>query len=229
MPKQNSLPVFHKKWAGSIEFQESLSRQESLKESLVKKNYEKDCERPQNFFLGFEPSSPVVSLGLRSDNTHILKSDLELKAAGLSVVKVRRGGEATLHSPGQLVIYPVVQLKSLGLRVKDFITALQYITQFFLKELGIETKKREDFAGLYTKKGKIAFFGVHISKGLSQSGLSLNVTNDLSFFESIKSCGESKRPHDKISNYKKAPLDKKKFFFHWSRIAEKKLIELKNS
>jgi len=229
MPKQNSLPVFHKEWAGSIEFQESLSRQESLKESLVKKNCEKDCDNPQTFFLGFEPSSPVVSLGLMSDNTHILKSDLELKTAGLSVVKVRRGGEATLHSPGQLVIYPVVQLKSLGLRVKDFIIALQYITQFFLKELGIETKKGEDFAGLYTKKGKIAFFGIHISKGLSQSGLSLNVTNDLSFFKYIKSCGESKRSHDKISNYKKAPLDKKNFFFHWSRIAEKKLIELKKN
>ena len=76
---------------------------------------------------------------------------------GLTVVKVRRGGEATLHSPGQLVIYPVIQLKSVGLRVKDFIVALQSITQLFLRDLGIETKKGENFAGLYTKPGEIGF------------------------------------------------------------------------
>ena len=232
MPRQKNKPVvFSKKWAGFIEFKKSLERQESLKETLTQssihnKNEDKNLScnpdnSVKNYFLGFEPSSPVISLGLRSDQTHVLKSDFELKSEGLSIVKVRRGGEGTLHHPGQLVIYPVIQLRSVGLRVKDFIISLQNITQLFLRELGIETKKGEDFAGLYTKKGKIAFFGIHISKGVSQSGLSLNVDNDLSLFQSIKSCGELDRPHDKISNYKGLSLNKKQLFLRWCKLAEK--------
>ena len=213
---QNKCVGFSKKWLGSIEFKKSLEQQEFLKEKMI-------IPSSKNYFLGFEPLSPVVSLGLRSDKTHIFKSDLELKSEGFSIEKVRRGGEATLHSPGQLVIYPVIQLSAVKLKVKDFIITLQNITQLFLKELGIETKKGKKFAGLYTQKGKMAFFGIHISKGVSQNGLSLNVDNDLSFFEIIKSCGELNRPHDKISNYKGISLDKKQLFLHWSKIAEKKL------
>ena len=218
-PNQSKFFTFSKKWLGSIGFQESLKWQENLKKSVT----ENSIQTGKNYFLGFEPSSPIISLGLRADRTHILKDDLELKSAGLSIVKVRRGGEATLHNPGQLVIYPVIQLKSVGLRVKDFIISLQNITQLFLRELGVETKKGKDFAGLYTKEGKIAFFGIHISKGVSQSGLSLNIDNDLSLFQSIKSCGELDRPHDKLSNYRGISLDKKQLFLHWSHLAEKEL------
>jgi len=197
---------FSKKWAGTIEFEQSLEWQKDLKKSVLTNS--------KHTILGFEPSSPVISLGLRADSSHIFKKKLK-------VVKVRRGGEASLHSPGQLVIYPVISLKSLGLKVKDFIIVLQDITQTFLKEFGIETKKGKDFAGLYTDHGKIAFFGIHISQGVGQSGLSLNNDNDLSLFQSIKSCGEFNRPHDKIRNYK--DISTKQLFFKWCRLAEKKL------
>lgn len=216
---QSKSCIFSKKWLGSIDFKESLEQQEYFKKYITQNS----SGKTKNYLLGFEPSSSVISLGLRSDKTHIFKTESEVKKAGFSVIKVRRGGEATLHSPGQLVIYPVIQLKLLGLRVKDFIKALQNITQIFLRELGIETKKGEDFAGLYTMNGKIAFFGIHISQGVSQSGLSLNIDNDLSLFQAIKSCGELNRLHDKISNYKGISLDKKKLFFQWCHLAEKEL------
>jgi len=206
----DSKLIFSKNWLGSLDFGQSLEYQKGLKKSVNK----------APFFLGFEPRSSVISLGLRADLSHVLKNESQLKKADVSVVRVRRGGEATLHNPGQLVIYPVIHLRDFALKVKDFIVALQDITQTLLKQLGIETTKGESFAGLYTEKGKIAFFGIHISQGVSQSGLSLNVDNDLSLFESIKSCGELHRPHDRTANYK--AFSKKALFFKWCEIAEAK-------
>ena len=170
-------------WAGLIPFKKSLSLQESLK-----------AKKKPFYFLGFESQSPVISLGLRADESHILWSKKKQKEFDLSSVKVRRGGEATLHAPGQLLIYPVLALPDLGLRVKDFIVLLQEITQSFLKEWQIKTHKGKDFAGLYTPNGKLAFFGIHISQSISQSGLSINIDNDLKLFSAIKSCGSLKPP-----------------------------------
>ena len=93
--------------------------------------------------------------------------------------------------------------------------SLQEITQSLLKDLGVETNKEGKYAGLYTKRGKICFFGIHISKGISQHGLSINVDNDLSLFHSILSCGEKNRDHDSLSLYPKYSLNKKELFFKW--------------
>lgn len=193
-------------WLGLIPFEKSLKIQKQFKDSAQKSHFH---------FVGFEPEKPVISLGLKADESHIFWNEKKLKPLGFSIVKVKRGGEATLHSPGQLVIYPVINLRYMSIRVKDFITALQSITQNFLKEYDIETKADSRFAGLYTKKGKIAFFGIHISEGVSQSGLSINVDNNLNLFESIKSCGETKRPHDKITFYSSIPLNKEELFLKW--------------
>ena len=205
---------FSCQWAGCIPFEKSLEIQESLKAF---------AQKSENCFLGFESSLPVISLGLRADGTHILWNKDQLKKSQLSVVKVRRGGEATLHTFGQLIIYPVIRLNSLGLKVKDFILTLQNITQLFLKEQGIQTKKGKDFAGLYTENGKIAFFGIHISRGISQNGLSINVNNDLRLFDSIKSCGQLYRSHDRMSEYKGISIDRKNLFFSWCDLALKEL------
>ena len=64
--------------------------------------------------------------------------------------------------------------------------------------MSLETKSLEEYSGLSTSKGKIAFFGIHISEGISQHGLSINVFNELSLFSSIKSCGVSHRSHDSL-------------------------------
>ena len=154
-------------------------------------------------------------MGFRSDPTHILWSEDTLKQNNVSKIKIRRGGEATLHSPGQLVIYPVVSLPLLGLKVRDFIVALEEITQKMLKELGVMTQREGKYAGLYTEKGKLCFFGIHISEGVSQHGLSINVDNDLKLFNSIKSCGEKDRKHDSLSFYSHLSINKKELFFKW--------------
>ncbi|MBC6416016.1 MAG: lipoyl(octanoyl) transferase LipB [Bdellovibrionales bacterium] len=204
----------HFEWMGTISFKQSLKLQESFK---------KKAQNKKNYFIGFEVSHPVISLGLRADKTHILWKKKRLKKFNISVVKVRRGGQATLHAPGQLVIYPVVYLNSLGLKVKDFILFLQKVTKLFLEKYEINTTPGKDFAGLYTNKGKIAFFGIHISQGVNQNGLSINLDNDLSLFDSIKSCGHFLRLHDKMSNYQKGALEKEKLFLTWCDLFLKEL------
>lgn len=219
MQKSESLNFLHKKpqrelsqsslfyhWAGALSFERSLVAQKNLKEYAKKSQF---C------FFGFESSHPVISLGLRSNLDHILWPHQKLKEQNISAVRARRGGEGTLHSPGQIVIYPIVHLPSLALKVKDFISALEQITQGFLKDLGIRANKRDSLAGLYTNRGKICFFGIHISEGVNQQGLSINVDNDLSLFDSIKSCGQEKRSHDKISFYVPGALNKERLFLKW--------------
>ena len=196
-------------WAGLIPFKKSLEIQESLK-----------SRRPPFYFLGFESQAPVISLGLRADESHILWSQAKQKKFEISTLKVKRGGEATLHAPGQLVIYPVIALPQVGLKVKDFIVLLQEITQSFLKKWNIKTKKGKDFAGLYTNKGKLAFFGIHISQSISQSGLSINIDNDLNLFASIKSCGDTNRSHDKLAFYNPPSLNRRLLFFKWCKQAQ---------
>ena len=188
----------------------------SSKEELLKNSQLNTSSKESQFcFLGFEVTEPVITLGLRADESHVLFNSSQLKENKLSILKLKRGGEATLHAPGQLVIYPVLSLPRLGLKVKDFIVMLEEITQSVLKDFGIETKKEGNYAGLYTERGKICFFGIHISRGVSQHGVSINVNNDLNLFRSIKSCGEQDRQHDSLSLYPCFSLSKEELFLKW--------------
>ncbi|MCY4320879.1 MAG: lipoyl(octanoyl) transferase LipB [Bdellovibrionaceae bacterium] len=197
---------FFYEWKGSIPFKQSLDIQEEYK-TLSKKS--------QFYFLGFEVKTPVITLGLRADESHILFNDSELEKNNISQLKVKRGGEATLHSPGQLIIYPIVYLNSFSLKVKDFIIGLEKVSQILLEDFAIKTKREGKYAGLYTDKGKVCFFGIHVSEGVSQHGLSINVHNDLSLFQSIKSCGEQNRKHDSLSLYTSFSLSTEELFFKW--------------
>ena len=195
-------------WAGRIPFEKSLILQERLK-GFAKKS--------QFCFLGFECLTPVITLGLRADKSHVLWPAQKRKQKKITCLKLKRGGEATLHAPGQLLIYPIVCLPALSLKVRDFIRALEEISQETLwQDYGLKTERGKDFAGLYTERGKISFFGLHISETVSQHGLSINVDNDLSLFEAVKSCGAKRRPHDSLSFYSNAVANKRTLFVKWS-------------
>ena len=204
--KKLSSSSFVKDWQGRLSFPKSLKLQEELKFK---------AKGGQGVVLGFESEQAMITMGFRADKNHILWSDKKLKEHNISQMEVQRGGSATLHSPGQLVIYPVLSLQGLGLKVKDFILALESITQSVLKDFDIPTKREGKYAGLWTERGKMCFFGIHISNGVSQQGLAINVNNDLSLFDSIKSCGREACPHDSLSFYKTFSLSKKELFFKW--------------
>jgi len=203
-------------WAGSIPFEESLKAQEQLKDPAQKSHF---C------FFGFQTQKPVITMGLRADFKDILWTKDQLKEKEISVLSIKRGGEATLHAPGQLIIYPIVHLPSLYLKVRDWIKSLEQVTQTLFKSLNIKAWHEGPYAGLYTQKGKIAFFGIHISQGVSQHGLSVNVNNDLNLFESIKSCGKEKRTHDSLASYFHASIDLQDLFVSWCNKASSFLVK----
>ncbi len=204
-------PVLQAIWEGKIPYQESLSLQEQLKVDA--------CKNKKAFLLGFECPA-CITLGLRGKETEDLSGSVaEYQKNNIEVVAIKRGGQATLHSPGQLVIYPVMDLLKWKIRPRDFLSLLEKITQNTLKKYGIIAEKKENSAGLFTQVGKIAFFGIHISGGVSQHGLAINVQNDLMLFNLIRSCGVSHRQHDSFQNQGLRP-ELKEVFSDWCEIAE---------
>lgn len=145
--------------------------------------------------LGFEHPA-VLTLGYRA------RDDQNLSATSIPTVKIERGGLATIHSEGQLVIYPIINLKKNNLGVRNYVSVLLNTTQQLLKEYEIVSQcKTESAAGLFTEKGKIAFCGIQIKNGTSLHGISLNVKNNLQLFDGIISCGISQQKMDRMADH----------------------------
>ena len=159
-------------------------------------NLKKNNRNEKQYFIGLE-HQPTLTLGLRA---HTLFDSYA--HSGLSVKKINRGGLATIHSPGQLVIYPIYDLRQKNISVKNFVSSLFVTTQKLLDFHNINSQVDVcDQPGVYTTNGKIAFCGLQISNGITQHGLSLNNTNDLSYFRQIESCGIKNAQLDRISNH----------------------------
>ena len=207
---KNQNPSLSRLWKGQIPYRESLVLQEQLKQSAHKTQ--------KAFLIGFECPA-CITLGLRGKETDLKQTEIEYAKKGIEIVPIKRGGQATLHSLGQLVIYPIMDLLKWQVRPRDFLSLLEEITQKTCQHYGVQVKKQENSAGLFTEKGKVAFFGIHISQGVSQHGLSLSVQNDLTLFDLISSCGVSHRPHDSLSN-QGVSVSLEEIFNTWCNIAE---------
>ncbi len=130
---------------------------------------------------------PVVTLGRRG-STADLRDGVGARISGTEVVSSERGGQATLHAPGQLVAYPIVPIPRRDLRA--YVHNLEETLLLLLAELGVWAYRREGHPGLYVGEGKLASVGLHCHRWVSSHGTSLNVTVDLSLFDLIVSCGE---------------------------------------
>ncbi len=124
----------------------------------------------------------VYTQGTACDLNTFIPSDIP-------TVKTDRGGQITYHGPGQIVIYPLLALKSHGIGVKSLVHKLEQCMIDTLADLNIEADRRADAPGVYVKETKIGALGLRIRKGTSYHGLSLNVDMDLSPFVNIDPCG----------------------------------------
>lgn len=126
---------------------------------------------------------PVFTLGMNADPAHVI-------APGeIPVVRVDRGGQVTYHGPGQLVIYPLLDLKRAGLGVRDLVTALERTVVHYVSRYGISADTRPKAPGVYVGDQKLASVGIRVRRGASYHGLSLNVRMDLQPFQRINPCG----------------------------------------
>jgi lipoyl(octanoyl) transferase len=133
--------------------------------------------------IWFLEHPPVFTLGVNASRAHLLAP------GDIPVVHVDRGGQVTYHGPGQLVVYPLVDLRRAGLAIRDFVTALERGVIDLAAQFGIGAECRRGAPGVYVEGRKLASLGVRVRRGASYHGLALNVALDLEPFRRINPCG----------------------------------------
>jgi lipoyl(octanoyl) transferase len=132
---------------------------------------------------------PVYTLGRRASREHLLVDEAELERRGAGVVETDRGGDVTFHGPGQLVGYPILNLRARGLLPGDYVRALESVLLDALAFFGIDAGRVAGRPGAWTDAGKLASIGVRVRAGVTTHGFALNVATDLSWFDAIVPCG----------------------------------------
>ena len=162
-------------------------------QDLKRKNYKdtlKIQERPRKQVLinSYKESlilvehDHVYTLGKNANSRNILNEVCE-------VIKTERGGDVTYHGPGQLVAYPIIDLKKRQIGVKTYVQQIEQLISKTLEEYGLSTHVPRQETGVWVNDRKIASIGIHISKGVTMHGLAINVNTNLSYFDNIISCG----------------------------------------
>jgi lipoyl(octanoyl) transferase len=142
---------------------------------------ERTQSTPDEIWLLEHPS--VFTLGMNASRAHLLTP------GDIPVVQIDRGGQVTYHGPGQLVVYPLIDLKRAGFGIRDFVTALERAVIELGAQYGIAAECRRNAPGVYVAGEKLASVGVRVRRNGSYHGLALNVALDLTPFERINPCG----------------------------------------
>ena len=162
------------RWFGRVEYEptwRAMQRYTDLR----------DAEAPDELWCLEHP--PVYTLGMNGNPAHVLTP------GDIPVVQIDRGGQVTYHGPGQLIVYPLVNLRRRALGVRDLVTALENALIAFVAEFGIVAVARRDAPGVYVDGAKLGSLGLRIRRGSSYHGLALNVAMDLEPFARINPCG----------------------------------------
>jgi lipoyl(octanoyl) transferase len=142
---------------------------------------------------------PVITLGRNAGAQNIVASREFLTANGVELHETDRGGDVTFHGPGQLVGYPIFDLRAFDPRIGavDFVRKLEEVLIRTCGDLGVVTERIPGLTGVWTQNnppGKIAAIGVHISRAVTSHGFALNVNINLDYFKLIVPCGIADKP-----------------------------------
>jgi lipoyl(octanoyl) transferase len=162
------------RWLGRVEYEPTWRAMQRFTD-------ERDADTEDELWLLEHP--PVFTLGMAADPGHVLA------AGDIPVVQTDRGGQVTYHGPGQLVVYPLVDIRRLGMGVRDLIMTLEKSVIDLVAPFGVHAVGRRDAPGVYVDGRKLASVGMRIRRGASYHGLALNVDMDLAPFAQINPCG----------------------------------------
>ena len=155
-------------------YKDTLKIQERLRKQVLINSYKES--------LILVEHDHVYTLGKNANSSNILNEVCE-------VIKTERGGDVTYHGPGQLVAYPIIDLKKRQIGVKSYVQQIEHLISKTLEEYGLSTHVPKQETGVWVNDRKIASIGIHISKGVTMHGLAINVNTNLSYFDNIISCG----------------------------------------
>ena len=177
-------PDLHVRWLGRIDFARALA----LQEQIVLKKRDDSSVEDQLLLLEHEP---VYTIGRTPDRSSLSARRSELGAAHLPhpLFVINRGGQATYHGPGQLMGYPIIDLRRCGQDLHKYLRWLEQLLIDLLTENGIAATRRESLTGVWVGDRKIASIGVGVRHWITMHGFALNVCGDLSPFNHIVPCG----------------------------------------
>lgn len=167
---------------GRVAYEEALELQRHIARDRI------SGALPQDVLLLVE-HPPVVTLGRASKGKHLIASPQFLHSKGVELFEVERGGDVTFHGPGQLVGYPIVDLKRHRLDLHWYLRKIEEALIHTLADYDIVAERNPSFTGVWTKGKKIASIGVHARDWVTWHGFALNVTTDLSYFDLMVPCG----------------------------------------
>ena len=133
--------------------------------------------------IWFVEHPPVFTMGLNASEEHLLAP------GDIPVVQIDRGGQVTFHGPGQLMVYPLIDIRRSNIGVRNLVTALEQSVVDLAAEYEVEAIARADAPGVYVSGDKLASVGLRIRRGSSFHGMALNVDIDLEPFQRINPCG----------------------------------------
>lgn len=162
--------------AGLVPYAEALEWQRTLAQDRI------DGRLTHDVLLLLEHPA-VVTLGRNSRRDHVLEPQ------GVEIFEIERGGDVTLHAPGQLVGYPIFDLTGHKPDLHWYLRTLEQALIDALSRIGIVAERNEGHTGVWTRGRKIASIGIHVKQWVTWHGFALNVTNDLSQFDRIVPCG----------------------------------------
>ncbi|MDP9205059.1 MAG: lipoyl(octanoyl) transferase LipB [Gemmatimonadota bacterium] len=167
---------------GRVPYAEALELQRSIARDRISGAISQDV-------LLLLEHPPVVTLGRSSKEKHVVASPDFLESQGVELFEVERGGDVTFHGPGQLVGYPIVDLKRHRQDLHWYLRRLEEALINALADYGIPGERNTRYTGVWTRGKKIASIGVHARDWVTWHGFALNITTDLSFFDLIVPCG----------------------------------------
>lgn len=133
--------------------------------------------------------NPVMTMGKSGKGKNLLIPFQLLKEKGIAYYEIERGGDVTYHGPGQLVGYPIFNIKEGLIGIKPFIEKIEDVIITTLADFNVEAEKKEKMIGVWNKGGKICSIGIAVRRWISFHGFALNVNTDLSYFDYIVPCG----------------------------------------
>ncbi|MBA6419645.1 lipoyl(octanoyl) transferase LipB [Pseudomonas neustonica] len=169
-----AIPELYVRALGLVEYQPTL-------DAMRRFTDERNANTPDEIWLLQHP--PVFTQGQAGKAEHVLA------AGDIPVVQAERGGQVTYHGPGQLVAYLLLDLRRLGLGVRDLVTAMEQALVDVLRQYDLDAAPKPDAPGVYVAGNKIASLGLRVRRGCSFHGLALNVDMDMEPFQRINPCG----------------------------------------
>ena len=173
---QSSTPAYH--WLGLQDYADYLEKMQVYSEKVATGN--------ANEVVWFCEHQPVYTTGKRG-------IDNRLNNINADLIVTDRGGETTFHGPGQLMMYPILNLKNHHLSVRQYVHLLEESCIKLLSSYGMSAKRECGLPGVWINHQKIVALGIRVSQGVTSHGMALNVHTDLKWFDQINPCGTSKK------------------------------------